>query len=82
MESRDAEIDPDGVVNLRVPVLDGPPVPLSLVAELRNRTDDAEITIQTTQMNVHLRSSGSSSGQNDSEANASVMYPGLSVDSR
>ena len=82
METRDTEIDPDGVVNLRVPLMDGPPVPLSLVAELRTRTEDTEITVQTTQMRVHLRSSGSNPGSTDSETNTSVMYPGLAVDSR
>ena len=83
MESRETEVDPDGVVDLMVTLSDGPPVPLSLVAEAKNRADGTEFVVQTTQMQVRLRTSGPSPANSDTEQSlSSTMYPNLALDPR
>ena len=81
MESRETETDPDGVVDLMVTLNDGPPLPLSLLSEIRNRDDDTEVLIETTRMNVRLRTSGPSPANSDPNPSES-MYPGLVPDPR
>ena len=81
MESREAEIDSDGIVDLQVTLDDGPPVPLSLLSDIRNRDGDSEVVVETSRMNVRLKTNGSATpGSNNS--NESKMYPGLVVDPR
>ena len=82
MESRETEIDPDGIVDLQVTLDEGPPLPLSLLSEIRNRDDDAEVVVETTRMNVRLRTSGTSPTDTDNPSDTSALYPGLVLDPR
>ena len=83
MESLDNDRDPDGIVDLHVTLNEGPPIPLSLLSDIRNRDDNTEVVIETTRMNVKLRTSGPSVTRDETDQNqTSRMYPGLSLDPR
>ena len=83
MESRETELDSDGIVDLQVTLEEGPPIPLSLLSEIRNRDDDSEVVVETTRMKVRLKTSGSPTGSTETDpSNTSNLYPGLVLDPR
>ena len=78
MESHESIVDPDDLVHLQVSLNEGPPVPYFVLSDIRSRDDDEEMVIETTRMNVRLRTSGPGSASPDPDA--SMAYPGLNPD--
>ena len=78
MESKESIIDPDDLVHLQVTLNEGPPVPYFVLSDIRARDDDEELVIETTRMNVRLRTSGPGSAVLDPET--STTYPSLNPD--
>lgn len=95
MDSTQTSLDPDEAVDLRTTLAEGPPVPFSVLSEIRTREEDQEVVFETAQLgNVRLRTSdsGSSVGNNDADETSVIMpvpndpvpskYPGLNLNPR
>ena len=78
MASQESIIDPDDLVHLQVSLNEGPPVPFFVLSDIRSRDDDEEVVIETTRMNVRLRTSGPGAASPDHDS--STDYPGLNPD--
>lgn len=95
MDSNNPILDPNDAVDLRTTLSEGPPVPLSMLSDLRSRDDDHELVINTAQLgNVRLTTSGSGQSVVEDDLHETSVtlspavepkttnYPGLNLNSR
>ena len=94
MDSSKPILDPDDAVDLRTTLSEGPPIPFSMLSDIRSREDDHELVINTAQLgNVRLTTSGSDQSVDDDLHETSVTlppanepkstnYPGLNLNER
>lgn len=95
MDSTRSNLDPDQAVDLRTTLSEGPPVPFSMLSDIRSRSENSELVVPTAQYGtVTLRTSNS--GQNLEQANLdettmilpitdepiSTVYPGIKLNPR
>ena len=91
MDSTESLSHPDGVIDLKVTLAEGPPIPIFLLADIQSRDGDENMLIETANMNVRLRTRGPSPANSDHERSILVhqpneptvtSYPGLNLDLR
>ena len=75
MDSQESLLNPEGVIDLKVTLAEGPPIPNFMLAEIRARDGDEELENETADMNVRLRTRGPSPADSDHEQSLLVPHP-------
>ena len=83
MESNETSMDPDQLTDLHTTLDEGPPAPFFEILDIVNRRDDQEVVLNTTRMNVRIRTRGRGDANPDASTNEPALaYPGLALDTR
>ena len=89
MDLNHTVLDPFGAITLHSTLEDGPPVPVSVLADVQTREEHEDVVITTTDAIVRLRTSGSDVSNNEAETSVIIPiaerpvetpYPGLNLD--
>ena len=81
MESNDDSVDNSQLTHLHTTLDDGPPAPFFVLKDIVNRKEDQEVVINTTRMNVRIRTRGQGLSNSD-DSTSEPAYPGLSINTR
>ena len=95
MDSTRSNLDPDHAVDLRTTLSEGPPVPFSVLSDIRSRDENSELVVQTARYGtVTLRTSNSSQHSDPADLDETTMvlpttdepittvYPGINLNPR